>query len=196
MKERLQKKRIDAKVLAFIFIIAAILSAIYFFNVSKTDPKVKESPKTEQAVNNKMNADHIPTMQPCMNNEEIQCAGPPSIDFWPSGSEDASNHSYDRSSGSIKEVGGKITAINGNIVSLQATDNQIYEILFPVNAVEEWNTNRSPNYKNYKVGVGDTLNIRYGESRQSNRTIQPSQILTSSLAIRMIGGADGTIERF
>lgn len=197
MKEKVQKKRILTKLLVSSLIIVVALGVVYIFNISKTDTPIKESPKTEQTPSNKMTADHIPTMQPCMNNEEIQCAGPPSIDFWPSGSEDAINPAYDRSIRNVKEIGGKILTITGNTIGLQTSDTRTYEITFPVNAIEEWNTNRSPNYKNYKIDIGDTLNIRYAESpEQASRTIGPSQILISSLAIRMIGGGDGTIERF
>ncbi len=186
-----------------VFVVASLVAVLIIvivlvgFSRNNADQKLKVSEKTHEtkSSDSKMAKNHAPNMQPCVGNEESQCPTPPSIDFYPSIGEGSFNTSFDRRYKNIKEIGGKIAVVNGNNLELQTSDGKTFTISFPVNAVDEWNSQRSPSYHDYKVGIGDTLIVRYGEAKeQSSRTIAPSQIMTSAIAIRLT--IDGKIERF
>jgi len=195
----MDKIRRNKFVLGILFVVAAFIAITTFVCLltsnTKHSPKTSEKADEVKSPDSKMAKEHIPSLQPCMGNTDSQCPTPPSIDFYPSGSENSFNPLFDRRNQNRKEMGGKIIAINGKSVELQTSDDKIFTINFPINAVDEWNASRSPNYDDYKVGIGDTLMIRYGETNeQSSRSITPTQIMTSVLVVRLT--SDEKVERF
>jgi hypothetical protein len=142
-------------------------------------------------------------LNPCMGNEQDECVGAPSIDFWPAGSEGASNPVYDNNSPAItKEIGGIITTSNQSVITLRTTSGRTFTVTYPEDEISWWNQTISPNHQNYQIGIGDTLDIIYNQSIDPAATdIQPSQIMRSSLAIKYgldksKGITDPPVERY
>lgn len=123
---------------------------------------------------------------PCASNLDDACVTSPSVDFYPSGTENIESTYYKAPADSVlKDIGGVVSEVNGKQVKLSTISGRTFTITFPINAVEWWNSVRSPHYGNYKVGVGDTMMVSYGEPVNLKSTqISPEQIYTSRFAIK------------
>ncbi|MCA9346663.1 hypothetical protein KC960_04180 [Candidatus Saccharibacteria bacterium] len=85
----------------------------------------------------------------------------------------------------MKNIGGEISTINGNKVGIVTKSNRHFDISFPIEAVAWWNSERSPNYNGFKVGIGDVITVWYREENAKSSTdITPDQIYRSSIAIK------------
>jgi len=123
---------------------------------------------------------------PCASNLDDVCVTSPSVDFYPSGTENIASTYYRAPAGSVlKDIGGVVSEVDGRQVKLSTASGRTFIIIFPINAVEWWNSVRSPNYGNYKVGIGDTMMVSYGEpANLKSIQISPEQIYTSRFAIK------------
>jgi type II secretory pathway pseudopilin PulG len=155
---------------------------------TSADPTPDQSPKPKAGV--LLNADgSSPKRLPpnagngdaCNGNPADTCVMAPTVDFWPSGSEDSSNHDYAAPAGSvIKEIGGKLVSSTDNTLTLSTTSGRTFRITYPLDSIAWWNDKRSPHYQNYKVGTGDTFMVMYGEPPATSSTdIGPKQIHSS-----------------
>ncbi len=126
--------------------------------------------------------------QPCSGNKDDVCIFAPSVDFWPSQGEDSTNHDYAAPANSvIKNIGGVMTAYSGTNITLKTASGRSVVVTFPLEVVDWWNMVHSPNYNNYRVGVGDTMTIEYGEpADQHSDAIGPKQILATRFAIKPV----------
>lgn len=122
-------------------------------------------------------------LHPCTGNPQDECKGSPSIDFYPGGSEAATNPEFENQ-GEMKEIMGRITGIDGKTVSVKSSSGRTFVVQFPIDAVAEFNTSRSPNYQNIKVVVGDMLHIDYSKvSGADEMTIMAKELSRSSLLL-------------
>lgn len=122
---------------------------------------------------------------PCVGNEQDTCIGAPSIDFYPGGTEDASNPDYKGDVGRGKEIMGRITAHNGKSIAVKTSSGRTFTIEFPVDPIETFNTQRSSNYQNMLVTTGDMIYAWYSEKiDQADTTVRSSQMYRSNLIIK------------
>lgn len=161
----------------------AILFGINAFRHASTEQQTVETPRTPSRYDR---AGSGPV--PCHGNEADDCIFAPSVDFWPAGSEGATNPVLVRSeSAEGKEIGGVITASNQNVITIRTTSGKTFTITYPEDEISWWNQNISSNYDNYQVGIGDTLAITYLEAKaESSNNIQTSQIIRSNFAIKQV----------
>lgn len=129
--------------------------------------------------------DETSSSHPCAGNSGMTCISAPSIDFYPGGSEGASNPAYKGSLGDGKEIMGRISAHNGTSLVLTAANGNAFSVEFPVDPIETFNTQRSQYYQGVTVGKGDVVYVWYTEAPgQSSTTIQASQLYSSSLILK------------
>jgi hypothetical protein len=184
--------------LLVILLIAAV--AILFITFDKSGSHKTVSPDIQRSGKGvTTSSDDSSGTQPCKGNTAELCVLAPTVDFWPSGDEGASNTSYSPVEGSeTKEIGGIIVTDPGATITIQATSGRTFAIIFPADEFSWWNQVRSPNYNNYQIGTGDTLTITYSEpASDSKPIINSNQIISSSLAIKsQPSKTDPTIERY
>jgi hypothetical protein len=129
------------------------------------------------------------TLHACVGNLTDECIATPSIDFWPTGSEASSNPDY-ANIGEPKEIMGRIVSNNGNALQIKTASGRVFNIEYPINALENFNKNRAPYYK-LQVETGDMIYVEY-RSTGSNPTIRTSEIFKTSLILTGNVKAGGT----
>jgi hypothetical protein len=112
-----------------------------------------------------------------------QCIATPSIDFWPAGSEGASNPYLESSTNTTGEIMGRIVNDSTDTLQLKTSSGRIISVVYPLNSVSNFNTNYGPNY-GLDVDLGDEIYVSYSGSMTQNNTINTNQIISSSLIIK------------
>lgn len=172
------------KILILVFL--AILFSLIVFFVIRNDNQVNDSSENVDQPTS-YNKEYDP--YECIENPIDKCVFSPAVDFWPSGSEGNTTNGDFPSGGEVvmKSIGGVIRSINGESVVIDTKSNRQFTIIFPLKAVEWWNSTRSSYYDGYQIGVGDIITIMYREKETDNlTTINPDQIFSSSFAIKEV----------
>lgn len=133
------------------------------------------------------------TLHPCTGNPADQCKGAPSIDFYPTGSEGASNPEYN-GNGAQREIMGRITKASDKTITIKTTSGRLFAVTFPIDPINNFNVVRTDTY----AAIGDMLHIDYSEQADLHSTnIRPQQIFKSSLLIKLDNPkTDPTIKKY
>ncbi len=177
-KSQMTKKKLAISLLA-VFVIVVGLVVINSDSSSTT--------KSSDGVAANVPANQIPqdndnSPQPCLGNTHDECKVAPSVDFYPTGSEGASNPDY-TASGDQKEIMGRIQSISTKSIVIKSSSGRIFTVNFPINAASNFDSVRD----DYTVEVGDMLYVAYNESPgSSSLTIEPSQLQRSVLLLNEV----------
>lgn len=118
----------------------------------------------------------------CVGNLTDQRIVTPSIDFWPGGSERASNPYLVSSVTSLNEIMGRITNDIGNDLELRTTSGHTITVTYPLNALSNYNDNYAP-HEGVNIDTGDMIYVSY-DGKIQNYTIATDQIISSSLILK------------
>jgi len=134
----------------------------------------------------------------CQGNRGEICIGVPSVDLWPTGSEDASNPELSTNSNdSMKNIEGRIQSIDGKQIVIKSSSGRLFTINFPIDAVAHFNTTRSRHYNNIKVAKNDMLFVTYFEpSSKKSLDIPVTKLQGADLLIKVGQGPLGAVEKF
>lgn len=191
-----RKQTVSAGVMIGLLIIGGII--LVRANKSNENGAPDEQVSTQQQSVAETDESGVP--QPCGGNSSDDCIGSPSIDFYPSPAESASNPEL-KATGTHKEIMGRIVELpsDKNIV-IKTSSGRTISVNFPIDAVDNFNQNISSNYQGLQVGVGDMLRIDYYENTPPNiETINASQIQLSSLILKNINikaNPDAKLEKY
>lgn len=143
-----------------------------------SDVPLNPDPKSAPVINSN-------ALRACDGNASDECKTAPSIDFYPGGSEGATNPKFNSSAGDFKEIMGRITTFDSFSIILSTTSGRLFTIQFPLNSIAEFNTNRSPNYQGLQVTAGDMVYVSYVEPPHlSGTTVSAEQLFKSSLILK------------
>lgn len=179
---QITKKSLPLKRWGF-FVIGALILALFTTVYIRTHAKLKDAQDKSSNTQSPAVIDGT-SLYPCGNNTIDQCKGAPSIDFWPGGSEDASNPDFAADSGDTnKEIMGRITQTDGNNLILKTSSGRLFTIAYPLDTVANFNAIRASNY-NLTVETGDMIIVTYAEqASQQSTTIPTTKIRRSSLLL-------------
>ncbi|MDO8265817.1 MAG: hypothetical protein Q7T41_02655 [Candidatus Saccharibacteria bacterium] len=176
-----KNKSLNKKLILTAFATALILLFIYITNKNNNSipTEVKNSTETYSSSTKEDNP------YECAKNPLDKCVFSPSVDLWPSVGEDSNGDYPTTGEITLKDIGGVIKSINKEKVEIDTKSNRKFTIIFPVDAIELWNSSSSSNYDDFKLGIGDPITVTYRESKLENSTtINPDQIFTSKFAIK------------
>jgi hypothetical protein len=122
-------------------------------------------------------------LHPCVGNPIDQCISTPSADFWPIGSEGATNPylKYPTTSSPNEEMG-RIINDASDTIQLKTSSGRIIAVDYPLDPVANFNTNYAAGY-DFKIGIGDEIFVNYIGS-MTNNTIRTNQIMTSTIVLK------------
>ncbi len=123
----------------------------------------------------------------CTGNAVDQCIATPSIDFWPVGSEGASNPALRLyTAAPISEIMGRIVIDITNNLQLKTSSGRIVTVAYPLNTIDNFNTNYASGY-GVQATKGDEIYLSYTGPMATNNTINTDQIIRSTLIIKNNG---------
>lgn len=181
MKEMMKKSRKLPYVLSLFVLVAIIFAGTYFYYRNEYQALTFNYPNggsvTISRHNfNKMTAAQKQALQnpvdenslhDCKGNASDKCIATPSIDFWPGGSESASNPDLKLSDSEPNEIMGRIIDSSTNVLKLKTSSGSVISVTYPVNPVNVFNSERSSNY-GFKINDGDEIYVSYSGLMENN----------------------------
>lgn len=104
------------------------------------------------------------------------------IDLWPSG-ESATRQVAQKPSqneSQPSEIMGRLVSDTGTALQLKTTSGRIVSVSYPLDVVNDFNTNRSKGY-GFTINNGDAIYVSYFGAMHSGNTITAAQIVQSLL---------------
>jgi hypothetical protein len=190
MKNRfsIRRSKLSTKILLSLFLLLLIMVAVVWRqDYQRLHSAWPHSVGAERDLNQ---------LQSCVANPQDQCIGAPAVDFYPRGSEAATNPDWAGYVGNLKEIMGRITKINDTSVILQTTSGRLFTVNFPIDAVTSFNQAHADSTQPLQVAMGDALFVRYSEASNFHDTTITSQQLFDSALLLKGAVKTGPLEKY